>query len=247
MKKWYSVILVIVVLFLSACSGLKAGAGGGQNSEAAELNVELGLSYLQKNRPDLAKIKLDRALRQAPNASRANWAYARLEEKLGNITSAEKYFEKAIKLDPNDADGHNNYGIFLCQQDRVEEAVKQFEMAVANPLYETPEYGYLNAGMCAMSHDDAEQAEGFFRKALDKKEDYVSALYQMALLTYQQKRYLASRAFRQRAVDALTDDDPKLLWLCVMTERELDNSADADACEHTLRTDFPSSSEAATI
>lgn len=247
MKKLNLIVVVMAVFFLWSCSGLKTGAGSGENLQAAELNVQLGLSYLQKDRPDLAKLKLDKALKQAPNSSRANWAYARLEEKLGNMTSAAKYFDKATKLDPDDAEAHNNFGAFLCQQDRVEEALKHFKLAVSNPLYETPEYAYLNAGMCAAGHENTEQAEGFFRKALDKKEGYVSALYQMALLTYQQKRYLASRAFRQRATDALPEDDPKLLWLCVMTERELKNLTEADECEHSLKTDFPSSSEAATI
>jgi len=247
MKNLYLIALVMTVLFLSACSGLNTKTGSGHNLRAAELNVQLGLSYLQKDRPDLAKIKLERALKQAPNSSRANWAYARLEEHLGNMTSAARYYEKATRLDPDDAEGHNNFGVFLCQQDRVEEALKHFKMAVANALYETPEYAYLNAGMCAASHDDVERAEDFFRKALDKKEGYVSALYQMALLTYQQKRYLASRAFRHRAAEALAEADPKLLWLCVMTERELKNSTEAEECEHLLKTDFPTSSEAATL
>jgi type IV pilus assembly protein PilF len=203
------------------------------------------LSYLQKERPDLAKIKLGRALKQAPNSSRVNWAYALLEEKLGKMNSAEKYFDKATKLNPDDAEGHNNYGAFLCGQDQVPEALAQFKLAIANPLYETPEYAYLNAGLCAAGHDDTERAEDYFRKALDKNEGYVSALYQMALLTYQQKRYLASRAFRQRATDAMSDDDPKLLWLCMMTERELKNSTEADECERSLKTNFPASTEAA--
>ncbi|RUM94368.1 MAG: type IV pilus biogenesis/stability protein PilW [Thiothrix sp.] len=246
MKNINVIFMVMLVVFLSACSGL-GGAGRGYNPEAAELNVQLGLSYLQKERPDLAKIKFDRAIKQASNSSRANWGYALLEEKLGNMKSAAKYFDKATKLDPDDSEGHNNYGAFLCRQDRVKEALAQFKMAVANRLYETPEYAYLNAGMCAAGHNDTEQAEGFFRQALDEKDNYVSALYQMALLTYQQKRYLASRAFRQRAEDDLSDNDPKLLWLCVMTERELKNSSEANECGQALKADFPTSSEAATL
>jgi len=245
MKNFNLIVVLMAALFLSACAGSKVGTGHDKNPQAAELNVQLGLSYLQKERPDLAKIKLERALKQAPNSSRVNWAYALLEEKLGNMNSAAKYFEKATKLNPDDAEGRNNYGAFLCSQDQVPEALAQFKLAVANRLYETPEYAYLNAGMCAAGHDDAEQAEDYFRKALDKSEGYVSALYQMALLTYQQKRFLASRAFRQRATDALSDDDPKLLWLCVMTERALKNSTEADECERSLKTNFPTSTEAA--
>jgi len=244
MKSFNLIVVLMAVLFLSACSSSRMG-GRDKNPQAAELNVQLGLSYLQKERPDLAKIKLGRALKQAPNSSRVNWAYALLEEKLGNMSSAAKYFDKATRLNPDDAEGHNNYGAFLCSQDQVPEALAQFKLAVSNSLYETPEYAYLNAGMCAAGHDDTERAEDYFRKALDKNEGYVSALYQMALLTYQQKRYLASRAFRQRATDAMSDDDPKLLWLCMMTERELKNSTEADECERSLKTNFPASTEAA--
>ena len=244
MKSFNLIVVLMAVLFLSACSSSRMG-GRDKNPQAAELNVQLGLSYLQKERPDLAKIKLGRALKQAPNSSRVNWAYALLEEKLGNMSSAAKYFDKATRLNPDDAEGHNNYGAFLCGQDQVPEALAQFKLAIANPLYETPEYAYLNAGLCAAGHDDTERAEDYFRKALDKNEGYVSALYRMALLTYQLKRYLASSAFRLRASDAIADDDPKLLWLCVMTERELKNSTEADECERSLKTNFPASTEAA--
>jgi type IV pilus assembly protein PilF len=240
-------IIVVLAVFLSACAGLGDSKNTGKNPEAAELNVELGLSYLHKDRPDLAKLKLDKALKQAPNSSKVNWAYALLEAKLGKTDSADTFFNKATKLDSKDSEGHNNYGAFLCEQGRVEEALEQFKMAVANPLYETPEYAHLNAGMCAVRHNDSEQAEGFFRQALDQNENYTSALYQMALLTYNQKRYLASRAFRQRATDALIETNPKLLWLCLKTEQALKNSMDAEECRQTLIKDFPTSSEAASL
>jgi type IV pilus assembly protein PilF len=247
MKRIRLALVVITVIYLMACSGSQRGRDGGLNQEGAELNVKLGLSYLQKDRVDLALIKLNRALSQAPDSSRVNWAYALLEEKLGKVESASKYYRKAIKLNPKDSEAHNNYGAFLCSQDRVQEAINEFDMAVANPLYSTPEYAYLNAGLCAAAHADNDQAEAYFRKALDENDQYVSALYQMALLSYREKRYLASRAFRQRVEEALPEDDPKVLWLCVVTELELQNTGEANECKRTLKKDFPTSSEAASL
>lgn len=247
MRHFRWIVVTLAITLLMACGGAGRIPDGGINQQAAEINVKLGLSYLQKDRLDLAVTKLDRALTQAPDSSRVNWAYALLEDKLGKTSSADQYFRKAIKLNHEDSEAHNNYGAFLCRQGRVQDALKEFEAAVSNPLYQTPEYAYLNAGMCAAGNDDAEQAEVYFRKALDTNGRYVSALYQMALLTYRQKHYFSSRAFRQRADDGMTVNDPKLLWLCVMTERELDNPAEADECARKLMTEFPTSKEATSI
>ena len=56
------------------------------------------------------------------------------------------------QLAPGDSDIHHNWGWYLCQHKREREALAQFEIAVRNTLYRTPEIALVNAGRCAQTH-----------------------------------------------------------------------------------------------
>lgn len=239
--------LVLLSIFLASVSSCAMPGAHKENPEAAKLNIKLGLSYLQQQRLQLAQTKLERALEQDPGSSRGHWAYALLMDKLGSSDSANRHYRKAIELNPRDSEALNNYGAFLCRQDKLTEALEAFDAAIRNPLYRTPVYAYLNAGICAAQHDADIKAELYFRKALELNSKHVSVLYQMALLTHGQKRYLSSRAYRQRLSETLQHEDPKVFWLCVKTENAMNNYAEARRCEQALKAKFPTSQEAATL
>ncbi len=238
-------LLIVAVVLASGCVG--PGKPTVDKAQVAELNTRLGLEYMEQGRLDLAKVKLERARQAQPRSAEVNWANAMLYEKLGDMEKAESFFRKAMRADPSSAEAHNNFGAFLCRQERIEEGLKHFDKAAANPLYPTPEYALANAGLCLLEAGDETRAEEYFRKALEKNPHYAAALYQMARLTYRQKRYLASRAFRERLAHVLKKPQPQLLWLCVVTERAMSNYGEADRCEKTLKTRFPDSDEARSL
>jgi len=240
-----SLLVIVSILLATACVG--PGKPTVDKAQVAELNTRLGLEYLEQGRLDLARVKLERARQAQPHSAEVNWANAMLYEKLGDMEKAETFFRRAMRADPTSAEAHNNFGAFLCRQGRIEEGLGHFEKAAADPLYPTPEYALANAGLCLLEAGDETRAEVYFRKALDRNPRYASALYQMALLTYRQKRYLASRAFRERLANVLKKPQPKVLWLCVVTERAMSNYDEADRCEKTLKTRFPESDEASSL
>jgi type IV pilus assembly protein PilF len=245
MKIAHRLSVLLIALLLAACVGPEKRPV--DTVRAAELNTRLGLSYLEQGRLELARMKLQRALDEQPDSSRVNWANALLYEKMGEKKRAESLYRKATKLNPEDAEALNNFGTFLCREGRIDEGIKRFEKAASNPLYKTPEYALTNAGLCMLKAKKVEKAEAYFRRALDHNTRYASALYQMALLTYQQKRYLSSRAYRERLAAVLNRLEPKVLWLCVVTERAMSNYSEADSCERTLKTEFPTSHEASQL
>ncbi len=233
-----------VVMILSGCGGSSITKN---DRKAAQINVQLGLSYLKQNNIELAKTKLRRALDDDPESSNVHWANALLHEKLGDIDQAESHYQKAIDINPRDSDAQNNFGAFLCRNGRAEAGLEAFNLAVKNSLYVYSERAYTNAGICLIRAGDQVEAETYFRKSLNANPRYAPGLYQMALLLHEQKRYLGARAYRQRLVDALPAPSPKALLLCVKTEREMANYRVARECETQLKSKFPGSSEAAEI
>ncbi len=229
-------VLLVAMVLLSGCATPGADE---HKSRAAALNIQLGLAYLKQKKLDLAEVKLRRALKEAPRSSTAHWANALLYEKLGDLDLAEKHYRQAVSLSPKDSDAQNNFGAFLCRTGRVKEALKAFDAALKNPLYAKREFAITNAGICLRKHHDDAGAEARFRRALKENPRYAPALYQMADMLYQQGRYLSSRAYRQRLEESLPRPEPKVLALCIKTERAMGNNEVANRCEAQLKSRFP--------
>ena len=155
-----SFIFCVFISQLIGCTTIsQSEANLGPNKKAAEINTQLGVNYLGQGKYELADEKLRRALKQDPSSSTAHWVFALLQERIGENSAAEKYYRKAISLNPNDSRAHNNYGAFLCNQDRVPEAEKEFLLAIENPLYAQAASAYANAGICVLKIQDKVTAE----------------------------------------------------------------------------------------
>ena len=135
-----------------------------------------------------------------------------------------------------------NYGLFLCNRGRVDEALLQFRLAVKNRMYDEPESAYTNAGICALKIPDPDLAETEFRNALKANPQYSQALYQMAKLTFSQRHYLQSRAFIQR-YEELAVHTPGSLWLGFQIEQRMGNDRQAVQYAQRLKRQYPESRE----
>ncbi len=246
-KKNRHMLTIFSLLFLLS-SLLSACTGAIDSEKASTANAELGIRYLQQGRLKLANEKLIKALEQNPSSVQSNHYFALLQQRLGQTKQATKYFNKAISLSPKDPELRNNYGSFLCKTNHPQEAVKQFLTAIKDPLYDTPEFAYTNAGIClreANKSNDA-QAETYFRLALKKRASFPSALLQMAKLYYDRRNYPKAQAFMLR-YENVGKSSPEALKLCSTINVKMGDNAKAQSCRSTLLRLFPSSSEAEQI
>ena len=236
-------ILTIVLLLLSACVSQGEDVPLSENQKAAEINIQLGVRYIGQGEYKLADEKLRRALKQDPKSATANWVFALLQERLGENEVAEKHFRKAISLDPKDSKAHNNYGTFLCKQDRVPEAEKEFLRAVENPLYSEASSAYANAGNCLLKVSDKVKAEEYFRKSLERNAAERSALYQMGVISFEREEYEQASFYFQR-YESVAKHNSQSLWFAYQTEVSLGNQVKADDYAYQLKRLFPASQEA---
>ncbi len=65
-------LLVGAIVILTACTSTGTREYIGPDAKAAELNMQLGLSYLQSGDYKIAMDKLDKALKQNPNLPSAH-------------------------------------------------------------------------------------------------------------------------------------------------------------------------------
>lgn len=243
MKRSPGILLALcATLILAGCaqSNTRPDAPG---RSAAQDNVELATLYMREGQKAVALDVLLKALEQDPTLPVAHNTIAVLYESLGESDKADRHFRRALSLDPKDSLAHNNYGSFLCRNQRWDEAEGHFLKAAANPLYDTPEKAYTNAGTCSYSAKNTAKAEEYWRKALEVNPRFPEALLHMARLSVAQQEHLRARAYLQR-LHEVVKPIPESLWLGIQTERALgDKNAEASYTLF-LRNNFPDSPQA---
>jgi type IV pilus assembly protein PilF len=238
--KW---LIVSSLVFLSACSGNSTRPDYvAPDAKAAEINMRLGLNYLQRGDYAIALEKLQKALKQNPNLPSAHNTIALLYQRLGENDKAAEHFEEAVDRAPDYSQAQNNYGVFLCEQGQFAEAEKRFMKAVENPLYETPAQAYENAGLCALREPDIDKAEGYFRKALQINPTLAKSLLQMAEINFNNQNYLQARGYIQR-YQSVARWTPQALLLAIKNENKLDDQDAVASYTLIMRSRFPDSDE----
>ena len=228
-------VLCLLLALLQGC--VSSGKRSEDPEKAAQIYADLGLEYLRQGNLDLAVSKLERSLELDSKLPRANHYIAEAYKQQGEMKLAEEYYNKAVDYDSDNPMLLNNYGAFLCGQGRIEESEEYFTRAAEVPSYRTPELAYENQALCALQNGNKTKAEEYFRKALNVKPVLPKALYQMALLTYEQQEFLKARAFIER-FHALGRTE-KSLKLAIKIEWALGDKAAVARLRETMRIEFP--------
>jgi type IV pilus assembly protein PilF len=250
--KMNEILLAVVVtaLLLTGCvtetTVSNAPASNADDGDAAELNYQLGARYLRNGNYDLARDRLLLSIELEPRNAVAHYTLALTYEQLDNERLAAESYENAVRIAPRDFNVQNAYAVFLCRQERYDEARKQFDRAIKVPENDFSEITMTNAGVCMMQKPDFEAAEAYFRQALERRPTYGEALLQLSLLKFTAEDYLSARAFLQRYLSA-NIPTASVLYLGVRIEEELgDERARTDYSNRILR-EFPQSAEARKI
>ena len=241
-------LCLFVLLALAGCStgGDASGVrsdGRDQAREAASANTQLGQSYMKQGKYEVALQKLQRALALDASFVDAHTVIAVLYENIGDSKQAEEHYRRASQLKPKGGDEANNYGTFLCKLRRPDEAEKYFQIALADPFYQTPDIALVNAGTCFAGSGKYDAAERTLRTALERRSDNADALFQMANVQYGKGQFLQARAFMQR-LDATGAIGPDALLLGRNIEAKLNNAQGAADYSRRLIRDHPKSPQA---
>jgi type IV pilus assembly protein PilF len=233
------------VLVSSGCISTTTGPPEkkADQGDAAELNYQLGARYYRNGDYDLARDRLLLALEQDPKNGFAWSTLGLTYEALGNVRLAEDAYDKAVRVAPRNYKIQENYAVFLCRQDRFDDARKYFDKAIKAPTNDYSEQTYTNAGVCMLQKPDHVAAEEYLRAALDRRPNYGEALLQMSVLFYETGDNLRARAFMQRY---LSNNMPtaSVLYHAILIEQKLgDDTARRQYTLQLLR-DFPDSAEA---
>ncbi len=95
------------------------------------------------------------------------WAYSLL----GKIDDAIAQCELAIRLDPDFGNPYNDIGVYLMQQQKLDEAIPWLEKAKLAKRYEPRHFPYINLGRVYLIKGMINKAIEEFRGSLTQKPD----------------------------------------------------------------------------
>lgn len=241
-------VLAAFITLLSACASqkIKDPYNETETQKAVISNTSLGLEYMNRGQYEVALGKLKRAVKEDPDYAPAQTVLAVLYERIGEKELAGKHYKKAYEASPKDGDVNNNYGVYLCQNGKYNEAIRHFLAALDDPFYSSPSIALSNAGSCALNAGELDRAEDYLRRALKIEPELPDALMNMSRLCFEQKEYLKARAFMQR-YEAASGHSADTLLLAYRIEMASDNPKAANTYKLMLEHDFPDSEQTAEV
>ena len=192
---------VVLVSLLAGCvssgdsSAMTTDKG---RNEAREAYVQLGLGYLQQGMTGQAKVPLRKALELDKSDPDTNAALALVYQSEMEPGLAEQAFRTALDRRPDDARILNNYGSFLYEQQRYQEASAQFQKAAADTLYPERSRVYENLGITSLKLGQRDAGRAQLEKALRLNRQQPRALLEMAELSYEDRHYVPARDYYDR-------------------------------------------------
>jgi len=121
----------------------------------------------------------------------------------GEKNCSEEHYKKALEIDPNNADAHNNYAILLIDLDRKNEAEEHYKKALEiKPDYGDAHYNYANL---LVDLERKNEAEEHYKKALETKPDDSEAHYNYAILLVNLGRKSEAEEHYKKALEIKPD------------------------------------------
>ncbi len=234
-------IIIILIITLTACRIFSHPKAPLSSSEASNVNVQLGLAYLQKGDVQRAHQRLLLAEQQTPSSLQVQGGMGYFLESTGSMSSANAYYQRAIALNPKSGAAQNNYGTFLCRRGRYSEADQHFLLALQDPSYLNTAQVYENAGLCAMQIPDTRKAIGYFTQSITQDPNRAISWLELGRINYQERNYQQAQQYLDRYMQLVKEPTANALWLGAVLARALGNQAATGSYTLMLQTRFPNS------
>ena len=210
--------------------------------QRASIKTELAAGYYERGQFDVALDVLREAEQIDPNNPKIFDIYGLVYTMLAETPKAEASF-RARSRSPRTIPRSARTGARSCAASgRERESIAEFEAAIRDPLYKSPEIAYINAGKCTLALGDSKKAEEYFRRALAASPNNASPLSARADRV-QGDADARRRAFWLRPAVQAAVPRPEALYLGLCVERKLGDRQAELSYASQLRNRYPDAPE----
>jgi type IV pilus assembly protein PilF len=213
-------------------------------ARGAQLRLELAAAYLERGQSRVALQELRSAMAAKPDLPGAHSLAGLIHASLGDLRQAEDSFQRALQVDPKDADAMHNYGWWLCQQRRFDEADAMFVRAMAQPQYRDVVRSLRAQGVCMARAGRWADAERVLSRTYQLDPSNATTAYNLSEVLLRRGELERARFYIGRLNAVPEWSNAQSLWLAARIERRLGNLAALQDFGRQLRERFPQSAEA---
>ena len=210
----------------------------------ARVRLELAGAYYGRGQYTTALDEVKQAIAADPTMGAAFNLRGLIYASLGDHGLAEDSFRRALTLDRSDADALQNYGWYLCQQRRFDEAQALFAQALEVPQYRDTPRTLLAKGVCQARAGQLVQSEATLQRAYELDAGNPATAVNLSEVLFLRGNFERAR-FIIRRINAQSEvSNAQTLWLAARIENKLGNMPAARSLGEQLRNRFPQSPEA---
>lgn len=251
---WLAALCLLAALGGCAATAGDGYSGGGSatemvtaadDSEArqrARTRLTLASSYLQDNKPMIALEEQKKAVRIDPSFSDAYALGGVIYMQMGETQLAFANLERAISLNPRDADSMHNLGWLHCTEGRYPQAEALFDRALGVRMYMEKAKTMMAKGVCEARAGDRARAEETLARAHELDQGNPVIAYNLAQLIYMRGDAQGARQYIRRVNNGQWSN-AETLWLGIKVERALGNRRAVAELAEQLHRRYPSSRE----
>lgn len=182
MKK---LMILVMAVFVGSCATASI-----ENTNKATAHYKLGVSYLNENNVQHAFIEFRKAYDLNPEDKEVLNAIGIIYLlKFEDFPKAIDFFQKAVNIDPDFAEAHNNLGFAYEKSKKFNEAIECYKKALSNLLYMTPEKAYNSLGRVYYRLGKYDAAIDAYKSSLKRMPELYISYYGLALCYNAKGRY----------------------------------------------------------
>ncbi len=237
------ILLLVTLLVLSGCATQPPHDARNPSAARAraKAHTDLGAAYFQQKKYEIALEEFTLAANVDPSFGFAFNGLGLVNAALKRDADADRYFKRAIDLEPTNSEAHNNYGNFLCSRGRYKDSIGEYLTAVENTLYATPAAAYTNAGICARRGGMDSEAATYLQQALALEPMSPTATHELALIQFKQNKPAEAYATLKPSLEKR--QTPKVLYLGIRLAQVLGKREEARMYQKMLFRNYPNSQQ----
>ena len=199
-------IVLIIFLTLEGCSATHQPSAIPDEvkidyAAAARINAQLAIVYAQRGMLDRSKEKLLKAQSQDADIPEVYYAQGLYYQNLGMGNFAEKAYQQALNMAPNDYQAYNLYARFLCDMKKdFVKANKLFQQSIVLKKNDNLEETFTLYGRCLLKQSKIVQAKEAFYHAIKQGDDNSAAYWELANIEYHEGNYKEAKKLVDRFI-----------------------------------------------
>jgi type IV pilus assembly protein PilF len=210
----------------------------------ARVRLELASAYFGRNQFTTALDEVKLALLAKPDLHEGFNLRGLIYASLGETRLADESFQRALQLQPRDADTLHNYAWYHCQQRRYDEAERLFGQVMTLPQYDGIARSLLAQGVCQARGGRMPEAERTLSRSYELDPGNPATAYNLSEVLLRNGQLERARFYVGRINSVPEQVTAQSLWLAARIEHKAGASGTAQQLGRQLRDRFPQSPEA---